>query len=402
MIYRVIAPLISMRKNGFGSFFLDEQWMRPHEVNDREKNWIMAHFENYEHAKVESLKYANVHLYHHLGGKSRKRFIELVREENPNYQPLFIIDYDDNLEYCDPHNDAFIYLGCRRPDGTPLEPGDTIFVPDPEGGDPLPLWEDGKVYQKGRFSIRENLERSEDLKEFSRTCDAITVTGEGLRRYYTEEVGCKNVYVRPNAMPLETFPDLVPEYPKEQVRILWQGGSSHYPDLYGIRGILADVIKSYPHVKFVSYGHLFKYLVSHIPADKLETYDWGPFKAHYHMLSMIGPDINLCPLADNEFNRCKSSIKFMEASAIKRPAATLAANVGPYAEDIADGKTGLLYEGPADFKEKLCRLIEDAWLRKELASNASEWVRRERDLHKVVAEWCLWLHEMRSSKLILA
>jgi hypothetical protein len=88
-------------------------------------------------------------------------------------------------------------------------------------------------------------------------------------------------------------------------------------------------------------------------------------------------DINLCPLANNVFNACKSAIKWYEGSVWRKPEPTLAQNTGPYRE-IQDGKTGLLFNTPAEFVEKLSLLIEDVALRARLAAGAREWVMENR------------------------
>ncbi len=59
------------------------------------------------------------------------------------------------------------------------------------------------------------------------------------------------------------------------------------------------------------------------------------------------------------------------------PEATLAQNTEPY-QEIEDGVTGLLYNTPAEFVEKLSLLIEDAQLRKRLGGAANEWVLNNR------------------------
>jgi glycosyltransferase involved in cell wall biosynthesis len=92
---------------------------------------------------------------------------------------------------------------------------------------------------------------------------------------------------------------------------------------------------------------------------------------------MLDCDINLCPLVDNAFNRCKSAIKWYEASVMPTPEATLAQDTAPY-QEIQDGKTGLLFKTPAEFVEKLSLLIEDAQLRKKLGEGARKWVMNNR------------------------
>ena len=125
---------------------------------------------------------------------------------------------------------------------------------------------------------------------------------------------------------------------------------------------------------------------SNIPAHRLTFMDWCSYQEYKLRLCTIGHDIALAPLSDNIFNCCRSAIKWYEASVFKTPAATLAQNTGAYKAEIQDGKTGLLFNDPKEFEEKLCLLIEDAKLRKELGANAKQWISENRDAMKVVPQ----------------
>ncbi len=67
---------------------------------------------------------------------------------------------------------------------------------------------------------------------------------------------------------------------------------------------------------------------------------------------------------------------------------TLAQNTGPYKE-IIDGETGLLFDTPEEFVEKLEVLVKDPEYRKKLGEAAHDWVREHRDATKT----CVPLHE---------
>jgi glycosyltransferase involved in cell wall biosynthesis len=75
----------------------------------------------------------------------------------------------------------------------------------------------------------------------------------------------------------------------------------------------------------------------------------------------------------------------------------LASNYGPYKE-IEDGKTGLLYDTPEEFVQKLSVLIENAELRKTLADGAKEWVRANRFAEVTAVGHAEFLRELRSIK----
>jgi hypothetical protein len=97
---------------------------------------------------------------------------------------------------------------------------------------------------------------------------------------------------------------------------------------------------------------------------------------------------------NNAFNRCKSAIKWYEGSILDTPEATLAQNTEPYHE-IKDGKTGLLFDTPSDFVEKLSLLIEDAQLRQRLAAGAKQWVLDNRTPEKTTPGLVNFYEEVR-------
>jgi len=113
---------------------------------------------------------------------------------------------------------------------------------------------------------------------------------------------------------------------------------------------------------------------------------------------MIGHDIALAPLQENVFNTCRSAIKWYEASVLKKPAATLAQNSGAYQHEMEDGKTGLLFNDPQEFEDKLGLLIENEKTRRELASNAKDWVSEHRDAMKEVPKLVQYWEMLREEK----
>ena len=88
-----------------------------------------------------------------------------------------------------------------------------------------------------------------------------------------------------------------------------------------------------------------------------------------------GADIALLPLADTEFNRMKSDLKFIEAAA--QGAVVLASPV-VYADTVRTGETGLLFADAAEFAEGLRALLADPGLRHRLADGAYRYVAAER------------------------
>ena len=104
-------------------------------------------------------------------------------------------------------------------------------------------------------------------------------------------------------------------------------------------------------------------------------------------------DIALLPLLDNEFNRSKSDLKFLECAACG--AAVLASPV-VYSNTIKDGANGLIYNDKKEFMQKLQLLIDRREKRYELATSAYNYVKNNRLLSQHYEERMDWYNELFS------
>lgn len=102
-------------------------------------------------------------------------------------------------------------------------------------------------------------------------------------------------------------------------------------------------------------------------------------------------DIALLPLLDNEFNRSKSDLKFIECGACG--AAVLASPV-VYSKTVKDGKTGLIYNDKSEFSRKLQFLIENREKRCDIATAAYNYVKNNRLLCQHYEERLDWYNEL--------
>ena len=102
-------------------------------------------------------------------------------------------------------------------------------------------------------------------------------------------------------------------------------------------------------------------------------------------------DICFMPLADTPFNRCKSDLKFLEASA--SGLASLASDV-VYRDSIEEGRTGLLFRDANELRHQLARMVANpAWTR-ELAMAARAHVAKNRMLAYQMARRSAWYRSL--------
>ncbi len=128
-----------------------------------------------------------------------------------------------------------------------------------------------------------------------------------------------------------------------------------------------------------------------ISTERKQFQPFCPYEEYQVILHTC--DIGILPLADTQFNRMKSDLKFLEHAG--HGVAALASPV-VYADTIRDGETGLIYRDPDDFADKLEELIRSASLRQELADRAYKWVAENRLMSQHYHTRREWYLEMRS------
>lgn len=154
---------------------------------------------------------------------------------------------------------------------------------------------------------------------------------------------------------------------REQVVLGYFSGSiTHSPDFELISPVLAQIFEERADVKVLVVGYLeIPPMLSRFK-DRVEQLPFGNWQ---DLPAIIGRcDINLVPIEKTVFNEAKSENKWVEAALVKVP--TVASRVGPFADIIADGITGVLCESESDWYERLLKLISHPSLRQRIGEAA--------------------------------
>ncbi len=95
---------------------------------------------------------------------------------------------------------------------------------------------------------------------------------------------------------------------------------------------------------------------------------WASNDIYYGLLNNLNIDIGHAPLLPNNFNRCKSTIKYYEYAMVG--AAGVYSALEPY-EDVVDGVTGLVVEPDEHcWLDAIDRLIGSVDTRRQISHNA--------------------------------
>lgn len=262
----------------------------------------------------------------------------------------FVIDLDDNLFAVQPHNEAY-KLG---------------YQPRSRK----------KSYASAIISL----------------ADALIVSTEPLKEYYTKRLKDvwgieKPIFVNPNRNDIKDFNFKPYEKFKDAIVIGWAGSTSHNEDLKMVMPVLNRLLHEYPklYLEFLAgveaekAPEIFKDLDNDVIGRMKCMGGTLAWKGFPEFLSQQRWNIAIAPLVDDEFNKGKSHIKWMEYSMYKIP--TVASKVYPYYKDIGglktiqDGKTGFLAKNQEEWYQKLKKLIDDEQLRLEIGQNAYDYVK---------------------------
>jgi glycosyltransferase involved in cell wall biosynthesis len=135
--------------------------------------------------------------------------------------------------------------------------------------------------------------------------------------------------------------------------------------------------------------------------DALDTPDkkFTPACDYATYMHLLGEaEIAFMPLADTPFNRAKSDLKFIEAAACR--VASLASPI-VYAEVIAPGKTGFLFDGPASLQTQLTQMLAQPQTVRQAAEAARTYVASHRMLAYQLAGRTAWYRELWENRQTL-
>jgi glycosyltransferase involved in cell wall biosynthesis len=209
-----------------------------------------------------------------------------------------------------------------------------------------------------------------------------------------------NIFTIPNYLNDRLW-SLVPP-PKNDtfpVTIGYLGGHSHSYDLNIVAPVLENLLNQYGDditIKF--WGIAPPEMISGYP--NAEWVDVGLVSYKDFAAYFVGQtcDLFIAPLVDNEFNRSKSWLKYLEYSAIGIPG--IYSRVTPYERIVSHGETGFLATTHEEWKEFLEQLINDPELRHQLGLRAQEHVKSDWLLSENINKWIATYRDILSNPRI--
>jgi len=255
-------------------------------------------------------------------------------------------------------------------------------------------------YTKEVYDKYGNVKKHSRLMDnFIRNADAALTTTEFLAKEYRKIN--KQVFVLPNCVDKDDWSE-PKRNEEEKIRIALVGSVTYSKDFEHIKDIIKKLDKR-DDIQFVIFGlddkkHRGKNkLVEKIYKDEYKFWDnlknlehvpWSKMEDYFDTLNELRLDIMLIPRAENYFNKCKSNIKFLEASMCEIPviAQGFTDDNSPYDKDI-NGKNGILIKDNSKWEEEIERLIKDKKLRRAIGKEAKRYTLEHYDIKNNVYRW---------------
>jgi glycosyltransferase involved in cell wall biosynthesis len=237
------------------------------------------------------------------------------------------------------------------------------------------------------------------VDNFARYADLVTCSTEYLAQEYRKLN--PNVVVLPNCVDPDDWPEEPQRNGGEKVRIGIVGSVGLNSDVTHVRPVIKKlaerddvqlVLFALPKRDASTMEHVQKlYEKEYAYWDSLNI-EWQPFvsmKDYIETLDNLQLDILMIPRSDDYFNRCKSNLKFLEASMLEIPVVAQGweDHQSPYQVDPEDEAHMSVVVDNSKWEDTLERLIQDKEWRRQVGEKARKYVTNKYAISKNIHLW---------------
>lgn len=229
--------------------------------------------------------------------------------------------------------------------------------------------------------------------------DAFIASTNFIKDKLIESFPDRPVYVIPNSIDFNIWDNLKPTQRDEvkkadgKIRIGYTGCGNHDGDMDIVKRPILKLLEEFPNLEFVS-SHVFPSWKD-FPEDRfINSNRWVTINHYPNEVAGWYMDIGIAPLRDNNFNRAKSNLRWLEFSALHLP--TVASRVRPFKESIREGVDGILCSSELEWYEALKILIVDVQKRKALGETAYARVKKDFNMDTVAKQYAETLERIKA------
>lgn len=231
-----------------------------------------------------------------------------------------------------------------------------------------------KVYNKDSKALM-------DFTSIANDVDYITTTNAYLRNVIMQNTNknADKIEIFPNYIDLDLYTHRSKFKDTGKITLLHFGSTTHFIDLKEqefVKGV-DKIMKEYPNVYFKTIGAFIpefrqKWGMRYENAFGHTNFlHWVKDKDKFPMFMDLA-DILVVPLGNDVYNRCKSQIKWLEASSAKIPGVWQ--NIRQYSE-VIDGTNGYTADKASEWYKAIKELIDTPFTRKAMGQKAFEDVK---------------------------
>lgn len=255
------------------------------------------------------------------------------------------------------------------------------------------------AYNVASNPYRPNSPKEKIADEQLKLSDAIIVSTSFLKESLATMYPGKPIHVIPNALDFNVWDNVKSDgqmAPKKEgvIRIGYTGCGNHSGDLEIAKPVLLALLEEFPNLEIVIAAEFECFQdVKHprliVPGRWVNILDYPAMVKGWDL------DIGIAPLRDNNFNRAKSNLRWLEYSALKIP--TLASAVRPFAESIKDAVDGRLLSSKAAWYDALKFAIEHPDECRQMGLAAYNAVKDHFNMDKVAEQYRAVLEEIKNA-----
>jgi glycosyltransferase involved in cell wall biosynthesis len=230
---------------------------------------------------------------------------------------------------------------------------------------------------------RSGKELTRMVEEAIRACDGAIFATEWLAQQLGRRA--RAAHVCRNGLDLERY--AVSRVERPTVHIGWAGAFAAHVAMKPWLSAVKAVLRERPATRFVSVGADFGPAFGDLGPERQMGITGSVFECYPAAMSLL--DIGLAPTDGSRAFRAKSDLRFLEYAAVG------AATVGDprLYGTIEHTVTGLHAQSAADAHAAMLALVDDAALRRRLATAAGNYVRTERAADVTAADWAAALRD---------
>lgn len=229
--------------------------------------------------------------------------------------------------------------------------------------------------------------------KFLISADFVTTTTSALKENLKKH-GAKDPIIVPNAIDEKIWPTPMPSNKARPRMVMWRGGKSHGEDLMSFLPVFVRLQQE--DVRLVFFGAYPKQIGQHLrPGYWSHIYPASP-AIYMHALREYNAPVHVIPLIDNELNRCKSNVAYLEASWLAGSVC-----VHPDWHNIEAKGTSVTYEKSEKrimqtehIVQSILEVLEKPDLHEEILTKAQSFVRENHFLGKTTQQRLEILNKM--------